>query len=366
MLVLEILVSLYQTSKNSCCRCCPVNYLRAGELRNSRFTIDHSRLYLQQMSLLNVSGVSKKLDENFLLKNINFIQEPSQRIAIAGSTGSGKTTLLKIIAGLIQADEGAVTFEGQKVKGPVERLLPGNPKIAYLSQHFELRNNYRVEEILQMANKLPGADAEIIYQVCRIEHLLKRWSDELSGGERQRISFAKALVTSPKLLLLDEPFSNLDAFHRSILKSVISDVEERLETSCILVSHDPVDLLSWADEILVISQGKIIQRGTPEEVYQFPVNQYAAALFGRYNTVSPELVQLFPCLENDTRRFIRPENFKIGLDNNGVKGEIAAVRFMGGFYEVEVNIPAFKLIVTTDIFLKKGEVVSVSPAQADS
>lgn len=318
------------------------------------------------MSLLNVSGVSKKLGENFLLKNINFIQKPSQRIAIAGSTGSGKTTLLKIIAGLIQADEGQVIFQGEKVKGPLEKLLPGHPKIANLSQHFELRNNYRVEELLQMANKLSEADADIIYQVCRIEHLLKRWSDELSGGERQRISFAKALVTSPKLLLLDEPFSNLDAFHRSILKSVINDVEERLDTSCILVSHDPVDLLSWADEIVVINQGKIIQRGTPEEVYQFPVNEYAAALFGRYNVVSSELVQLFPSLENDTRRFIRPGNFKIGLDENGAKGQIASVSFMGGFYEAEINISTFKLIVNANTFFKKGDVVSLSLEEDNS
>lgn len=212
------------------------------------------------MSLLNVSGVSKKQDEDYLLKNINFIQESSQRIAIAGSTGSGKTTLLKIIAGLIQPDEGEVLFEGARVKGPLEKLLPGHPQIAYLSQHFELRNNYRVEEILQMANKLPGADAKLVFDVCKIDHLLNRWSDELSGGERQRISFAKALVTSPKLLLLDEPFSNLDAIHRSILKSVINDIEQRLSTTCIVVSHDPVDLLSWADEIIVINQGKIIQR----------------------------------------------------------------------------------------------------------
>ncbi len=136
------------------------------------------------MGLLNVSGVSKKEGEDYLLKNINFIQEPFQKLAIAGSTGSGKTTLLKIIAGLIQPDAGEILFEGSRVKGPLERLLPGHHHIAYLSQHFELRNNYRVEELLQMANKLSNADAKLVYQVCRIDHLLKRWADELSGGER--------------------------------------------------------------------------------------------------------------------------------------------------------------------------------------
>jgi ABC-type sugar transport system ATPase subunit len=313
------------------------------------------------MSLLNVSGISKKQGEIFLLKNINFIQEPFQKLAIAGSTGSGKTTLLKIIAGLIQPDDGQVLFEGTRVKGPLEKLLPGHSQIAYLSQHFELRNNYRVEEVLQMANKLSDADAELVCKVCRIDHLLNRWTDELSGGERQRISFAKALVTSPKLLLLDEPFSNLDAIHRGVLKSVINDVEEKLNTTCILVSHDPVDLLSWADEIIIISEGKIIQRGSPEEVYKFPINEYAAALFGKYTIMSNELIRVFPSLENNNRRFMRPGDFKISFNENDVSAEIQSLNFMGNFYEIEVNASGCKLIITSDSNnLNKGDVVYVS------
>jgi len=312
------------------------------------------------MSLLNVSGISKKQGEEYLLKNINFIQEASQRLAIAGSTGSGKTTLLKIIAGFIQPDEGEVLFEGARVKGPLEKLLPGHPEIAYLSQHFELRNNYRVEELLQMVNKLSDADAQLVYEVCRIDHLLNRWSDELSGGERQRISFAKALVTAPKLLLLDEPFSNLDAIHRAILKSVINEIEERLGTTCILVSHDPVDLLSWADEIIVISQGGIIQRGSAREVYHSPVNEYAAALFGKYNVVSSELVQLFPYLQKDTRRFIRPGDFQLSFQRHGVEAEVISSNFMGSFYEMEVRVSSGKLIVTGDEFFQKDDKVYIS------
>ena len=131
------------------------------------------------MSLLNVSGIGKRDGDSYLLRNINFVQEPSQKIAIAGSTGSGKTTLLKIIAGLIQPTEGQVLFNGEKVKGPQEKLLPGHPLIAYQSQQFELRNNYRVEEVLHMANKLAATDRQLLYGVCKIDHLLKRWTDEL-------------------------------------------------------------------------------------------------------------------------------------------------------------------------------------------
>ena len=316
--------------------------------------------YFGAMSLLNVSGISKKQGEEYVVKNVNFVQEASQKIAIAGATGSGKSTLLKIIAGLIQPDSGEVLFEGKRVRGPLEKLLPGHPQIAYLSQHFELRNNYRVEEILQMASKVSDTDAKLIYEVCRIAPLLKRRTNELSGGERQRISFSKALITSPKLLLLDEPFSNLDAIHRGILKTIINDIEQRLNVSCLLVSHDPVDLLSWADEIIILNEGKIIQRGPAEEVYRRPVNEYAAALFGKYNLITTELLQLFPSLANSDRRFIRPADFRIIVDEaNGVKAEIISINFMGGFYEIELNAFGQMLTATTNYNFEKGEIVTV-------
>jgi ABC-type sugar transport system ATPase subunit len=313
------------------------------------------------MSLLNVSGISKKEGEDYLLKNINLVQEASEKIAIAGATGSGKTTLLKIIAGLIQPDAGEVLFEGLRVKGPREKLLAGNPHIQYLSQNFELRNNYRVEELLQMANKLSDNDASLIYEVCRIEHLLNRWSDEVSGGERQRIAFAKTLVTFPKLLLLDEPFSNLDAIHRGILKSVIDDIGERLNITCVLVSHDPADLLSWADQIIILDKGKVIQKADPEEAYNNPVNEYAAALFGKYNVISGELIQRFPSLANQVRRFIRPGEFIISLDPNaGIKGTIKTAAFMGSYYEAEIDISSHTITVNTPLNLTEGDTVYIS------
>lgn len=309
------------------------------------------------MALLKVSAISKKEGENYLLKNIHFVQEPLQKITIAGATGSGKTTLLKIIAGLLQPDSGEVEFEGTRVKGPNEKLLPGHPHIAYLSQHFELRNNYRVEEILQMANKGSRTDAELISEVCRISHLLKRWSDELSGGERQRIALARLLLTLPKLLLLDEPYSNLDAAHKSILKKVIDDISERLRTSCILVSHDAADILSWSDEIIVLENGKIIQRGIAEEVYREPVNAYTASLFGTYNLLGEDLLRQFRYSGN--KRFFRPENFKVD-SLRGIKAKVKQARFMGSYYETEVEIGTSTLLLHSREALNKDEEVYVS------
>lgn len=309
------------------------------------------------MSLLNVSAISKKQGEDLLLKNINFVQESFQNIAIAGATGSGKTTLLKIIAGLVQPDKGEVVFEGMKVKGPNEKLLPGHPYIAYLSQHFELRNHYRVEELLQMANKLSVSDAALIFEVCRISHLLTRWTNELSGGERQRIALARTLVTAPQLLLLDEPFSNLDAIHKNILKKVISDISKQLNVTCILVSHDPVDVLSWASEIIVLDRGTIIQRGSPEEVYNNPLSEYVAALFGKYVLMNDVLATTFSYKGN--KRFFRPRNFKIDAVN-GIEAEVMQSFFMGSFYEITVCINGLTLPVYDRHSCNAGEKVGVT------
>ena len=222
------------------------------------------------------------------VKDIIFTQRKGKNLAIAGETGSGKSNLLKIIAGLATPPAGGVYFEGVKVAGPLERLIPGQPGIAYLSQHFELWNNYHVEEILSYSNDLSPKEAAELYQLCHIGHLLQRRTDQLSGGERQRIALARLLVHPPRLLLLDEPFSNLDLIHKRTLKTVIRDSAAKFGITSILVSHDPRDILPWADELLVLRDGRIVQQGIPREVYSAPVDEYSAALLGDYTLVNGE------------------------------------------------------------------------------
>ena len=151
------------------------------------------------MSWLVVKSVSKSFKEPLVLNDIHLQVAQGERLAIAGETGSGKSTLLKIIAGLIQPDTGTIFFQGVRVLGPEEKLLPGHDKIGYLSQHFELLNNYRVEEVLEMKTVLPAAEAHRIFVLCDIVHLLARKTTELSGGERQRVALARTclLYTSP-------------------------------------------------------------------------------------------------------------------------------------------------------------------------
>lgn len=315
------------------------------------------------MNLLEVEGLSRKAGENYLVYNISFTQKPLQKIAFAGATGSGKTTLLKMIAGLTEPSGGTILFEGERVEGPDEKLIAGHPHIAYLSQHFELRNHYRVEEILQIANKLSDDSLRTISEVCRIDNLLKRWSHELSGGERQRIVLAQQLLTAPRLLLLDEPYSNLDPLHKTILKNVIRDISEQLDVTCILVSHDPLDTVSWADEIFILQNGEFIQQGSPKEIYYRPVNEYTAALFGKYSVLTLALAKAFSKfadLSNAIGSFIRPEQFRIQKDKKGIKAQVKQIRFMGAYNEVELIISNNQLLIANAYDdLKEGEEVNI-------
>jgi ABC-type sulfate/molybdate transport systems ATPase subunit len=287
------------------------------------------------MGLLRVEGLGKTEKGTWILDDVSFVQECFQKIAIAGSTGSGKTTLLKIIAGLIEPDKGVAFLGEERIKGPSERLIPGHPQIAYLSQQFELRHHYRVAEVLEMASHLTQDKADIIYRVCRIDHLLYRMTHELSGGERQRIALARLLVKAPKLLLLDEPFSNLDPIHKSLLKKVIEEIGSELSITAILVAHEPSDLLSWADTILVLKEGRMVQCDQPAVIYRHPRNEYVAALFGKYIVPTNELRRLLniplQC------QYLRPEQFVID-QQNGVPCHVVASRFLGPFHEIELSV----------------------------
>ncbi len=313
---------------------------------------------------MNVTGVSKKHVGNDILSNISLTQQAHQKFAIAGETGSGKSSLLKVIAGLIQPDSGEAFFFGERVLGPDEQLIPGHPGIKYLSQQFELPRFLTVSQVLEYANKLPETDATILYDVCRITHLMDRRTDALSGGEQQRIAIARLLVTSPKLLLLDEPYSNLDMIHKRLLKAVIHDIGERLKITCMLISHDPLDLLSWADHIMVMRNGAIIQQGSPREIYYEPKSEYVAALFGTYNLVNPLLFRGISATAGTIERrkmFVRPEHFAlVEKREQGIEAEVIEVMFLGSAYEAEVMVGSESFIVRTTTPLKRGETVYLS------
>lgn len=262
-------------------------------------------------------------------------------------------------------------FENQRAFGPHDQLVPGNLGIAYLSQQFELQKFLRVEQVLTYANTLTDKEADQLYEVCQIRHLLKRKTDQLSGGEKQRIAICRLLISVPRLILLDEPFSHLDKVHKDTLKSVIQDIGTKLKITCILVSHDPHDTLSWADKMLVMKDGKIVQKGKPEGIYKSPVNAYAAGLLGKYNLIPAEEFKTFeklpgfkPVVRNKRKKniFICPENFKLVCNRkNGLRGKVQKIKFFGSYYELEVSLSGNVITVLSDTGnVKIGDIVYVS------
>jgi iron(III) transport system ATP-binding protein len=230
--------------------------------------------------------------------------QAGQRLAIAGEAGSGKTSLLKIIAGLLQPTVGTVHICGQWVEGPATKLIPGHPLIGYLSQHFELRNHYLVADWLDYGSQLTATEQAQLYQLCQIDHLLQRKTNSgLSGGERQRIALAKVLTQRPALLLLDEPFSNLDLLHKQRMKLVLQQLQQAFGFASILVSHDGADVMTWADELLIMRAGQVVQQGPPRQLYARPANEYCAAMLGAYC--------YFPAGPDGSPLLVRPEQLTL-------------------------------------------------------
>jgi ABC-type sulfate/molybdate transport systems ATPase subunit len=301
------------------------------------------------MEFLLAEEISRKEQSGTVLHKISFTVEQHKKIAIIGETGSGKSTLLKIISGHAQPETGRVFYQGNKVWGPNEQLIPGHPGIAYLSQHFELRNNYFVHEILDYANKMSEIDAEKIWKICQVYHLLKRKTDQLSGGEKQRIALSRLLVGKPSLLLLDEPFSNLDMPHKKIIRTVLQKISDDLGTTCMLISHDPEDFLPWADQIMVLKEGKLIQQGNTTEIYTNPLNEYIAGLTGSYNLITSNSIQLrnkwgLPLGGDEI--IIRPEKINITeISHNGIGAIVRKIQFHGFYSSILVETTEQELTI---------------------
>jgi len=322
--------------------------------------------------LLKVSGVSKTYasSERNVLDAISLTINSGDKLGIVGETGAGKSSLLRIMAGLESPDDGTVKYKDERIKGPEEKLIAGHDLIAYLRQDYKLPKFKSVEDFLYDPYEITEAEIYKIYEACKIELLLERDTQQLSGGEKQRVALAKHIINRPKILLLDEPFSNLDHHNKRLIKDTVAHLKSELDLSIVLVTHDSKDVLPWADQIIVLKEGNIIQHSTPKEVYNKPVNEYLAGLFGNYNLIPKEWVS------SNTEKFseingeliIRPEQITI-VDEVGrdmFSGVVKSVDFMGNYYELEVSLDRQLLIVQTQkSVFKKGNKVLLSFKQTN-
>jgi ABC-type sugar transport system ATPase subunit len=237
-------------------------------------------LYLKvPEEIITLRNISKHYaaSNNFGVTDISISIATGDFVAIVGESGSGKSTLLKLIYGLLTPDTGEVLFKGKHVDGPLERLIPGHDQMKMVTQDFNLNTYAKVYDNMEF---------------LRIGKLANKRVVELSGGEQQRVAIARAIITEPEVLLMDEPFSQLDAVLKSLLRADLRNLSKNLGITIIIVSHDPVDGLSLADELIVLKNGFLIEKGEPYQLYNFPKDIYTAKLLADCNVLDKESAKL--------------------------------------------------------------------------
>lgn len=238
--------------------------------------------------MLQVHKLTFAYRENPVLRDISFTLKPGEQLAVIGESGSGKSTLLKLIYGLLSPQSGTMHWKHQPMLGPDYNLVPGEDFIKYQAQDYDLMAPLTVAENVgkYLSNFYPRRKkqriAELLELVGMSEYADRR-PDELSGGQQQRVAMARVLAREPELLLLDEPFSNIDNFKKSRLRRQLFEYLRAKNIACIVATHDNADSLSFADQTLVMKHGKIVQRGTPGALYDQPRTKYIARLFGEIN-----------------------------------------------------------------------------------
>lgn len=319
-------------------------------------------------ALLKVDGLTKQFTgmERAAVHGMSLLLKEGEVAALVGGSGSGKTTLLRMLGGLEQPDGGSIRFRGEAVGGPHDQLVPGHPSIRLVHQHFELAHRLSVyQNVSQKLRHLPAEQQAVrsleLLEVCRISHLKDKKVEELSGGEKQRLALARALAEEPELLLLDEPFSNLDPVLKEEIKGALFGFIRQEAIAAILVSHDPKDALSLADKLWVVQEGVLLQVGKPEEVYYRATSANVAALLGKLLLCSKE--ELLPLLKDAARLpiqalpgsmlGIRPEVWEPSENGEAqFEAEVREVFFLGAASEALVQAGTLSFLVYLPPFTK--------------
>ena len=260
-----------------------------------------------------------------LIKDLNFSVNKGEFVSFIGESGSGKTTFLKCLAGLEKINSGKITLNNRVLDDKTTFVKPNHRKIGFIFQDYPLFPHLSVLENLKI--NLDGQyEKNIKYYVelTGLDNLLNRYPHELSGGEQQRVCITRALIREPDLLLMDEPFSNLDVSIKSKIQSEVYKILKSTDTTTILVTHDIKDTFDISDRILVFKAGIVQQYDKPEEMYCNPVNCYCAKILGDLNRIHIDGKELY----------IRPEKIKI-VDKSEHKIKVEKTSFIGKEYKIK-------------------------------
>jgi ABC-type Fe3+/spermidine/putrescine transport system ATPase subunit len=287
--------------------------------------------------MLQVQNISFSYDDKKVIKQMNFTIQKGQNIAIIGESGCGKSTLLKLIYGLYDLEEGQIFWEDIEVLGTKFNLVPGMSFMKYLSQDFDLMPYITVAE--NVGKYLSNVNIEKKQQ--RIQELLDivEMADfanvkakYLSGGQQQRVALARVLALEPEVLLLDEPFSQIDNFRKNALRRNLFAYLKLRGITCIVATHDSTDSLSFAEETIVLQDGEIIAKGNSLALYKNPQNKYIASLFGEVNEL--KLSQFSEIEGEDETLLLYPHQLKI-TDDGALKAVVKQSYFKGSHYLIK-------------------------------
>ena len=286
---------------------------------------------------LRIENLRKIFEENRGIEKINFSIEKGELISLLGPSGCGKTTLLNIIGGFLKPDNGKIYLEDRDITDipPEKRDISTVFQSYALFPHMNVLENIKYGLKYKKLTKKEQNELALEYlKIVGLDGYEKKSIQELSGGQQQRVALARALVLYPKILLLDEPFSNLDAKLKISMREELKELQKNLKISMIFVTHDQEEALSISDKVVVMNNGKIEQIGTPEEIYYSPINEYVANFIGKSNFI----------LKDGVKKLIRPENIKIEKNQKG-SWKIINKEFMGAYTILKIKNETEELYV---------------------
>lgn len=287
--------------------------------------------------MLKVEIDSFSYADKSVLENISFSLQPGEHLSILGESGCGKSTLLHLVYGLLQLQKGEISYKGEKLLGPTNTLIPGESFMKLVAQEFNIMPFSTVRENLgshlaTLDGKKDRERIEQLLETVELEAFKNTLVKNLSGGQKQRVALAKALAKDPEILLLDEPFSNIDTFRKNNLSRKIFGYLKSNNISCITATHDSEEALSFSDQILILKNGKIEMHGKPEFVYQNVSTPYQAGFFGEVNTLPKNL---FNAEKSSEIIMIFPDQLKISKEKTKLEVEVKKSYFKGKYYLVE-------------------------------
>lgn len=333
---------------------------------------------MEDKFIIELKNISKSFGDETVLDDISLNIRDGEFITFLGPSGCGKTTTLRIIAGFLEADSGQVIFEGKDINS-----LPAHKRqVNTIFQRYQLFPHLNVYENIafglrnkRMKEKEINKKVVEMLELVNLKGFQKRNISSLSGGQQQRVAIARALAVDPRVLLLDEPLAALDLKLRKDMQVELKSIQQKMGITFIFVTHDQEEALSMSDTVVVMDNGEIQQIGTPEDIYNEPINAFVADFIGESNIIDGKMIAdykvmmdgvEFECLDAGFDKnepvdvVIRPEDVDVvPLDKAMLKGEVTAVTFKGVHFEIIVDVCGFKWMIQSTDYQAVGDVIGL-------